>query len=75
MVGHSRLVKKGQERAREQGKQIGRPQDTGDTPEVFMGKHQDILDCLTKGQSVRNAAKITGKSTATVQKVKRMWEV
>lgn len=75
MVGHTRLVRKGLEKARTRGSRLGRPSDTGETADVFMGKHQDILDCLFNGGSVRNTAKITGKSTATVQKVKRLWEV
>jgi carboxylate-amine ligase len=38
--------------------------------EIFFQKHKDIARQLKAGQSVRNAAKITGKGVSTVQRVK-----
>ena len=38
----------------------------------FLVKHADIRRRLRKGQSVRNAAKITGKGISTVQRVKKV---
>jgi transposase len=35
-----------------------------------VAKHADIARALKAGQSVRNAAKITGKGASTVQRVK-----
>jgi DNA invertase Pin-like site-specific DNA recombinase len=66
----SERTKSGLQRAVRDGKILGRPQNSGDTPQRFLAKHADIQRCLLKGQSVRDTAKITGKSTATVQKVK-----
>lgn len=67
----SERTKSGLQRAVRDGKILGRPLNSGDTPQRFLAKHQDIQRCLSKGHSIRDTAKITGKSTATVQKVKR----
>jgi DNA invertase Pin-like site-specific DNA recombinase len=51
------------------GRAIGRP--TGSTLETadFLAKHKDIQKLLKSGQSIRNAAKISGKGGSTVQRV------
>ncbi len=53
-------------------KHIGRP--TGSTLDAseLLAKHPDIVRQLKAGQSVRNASKITGKATGTVQAVRRV---
>jgi uncharacterized protein YerC len=38
------------------------------------GKHADVVRRLKEGHSVRNTAKLTGKASATVLKVKRIVE-
>ncbi len=35
----------------------------------FLRKHSDVARLLKAGQSIRNAAKIAGKSLSTVQRV------
>jgi DNA invertase Pin-like site-specific DNA recombinase len=64
-------IKSGLAEARRKGRKLGRPKGTKETPAVFLEKHGDIVRQLRRGQSVRNTAKITGKGTSTVQRVKR----
>jgi transposase len=45
----------------------------GYTAERLLSMHADIVKQLRVGQSVRNAAKITGKGASTVQRVKAAW--
>jgi DNA invertase Pin-like site-specific DNA recombinase len=56
--------------ARRKGKTLGRPQGTGLTRSAFLEKHRDITRLLKAGQSIRNAAKISGKGLSTVQRVR-----
>jgi transposase len=49
---------------------LGRPKGTTLDRRVFLQKHKDVLRQLKAGQSVRNAAKITGRGVSTVQRVK-----
>jgi DNA invertase Pin-like site-specific DNA recombinase len=56
--------------ARRKGSTLGRPQGSTLATEDFIAKHRDIIRLLKAGQSVRNAAKITGKGASTVQRVK-----
>ena len=58
--------------AKRQGKYKGRQAGTAESRDKFLAKHQDIARQLKKGKSVRDIAKITSKSTGTVQKVKRL---
>lgn len=60
----------GLEEARRKGVTLGRPVGTTLDRETFLAKHKDIIRHLKTGQSVRNAAKITGKGFSTVQRVK-----
>jgi DNA invertase Pin-like site-specific DNA recombinase len=57
--------------ARRKGKTLGRPKGSALPPEGFLAKHSDVVRQLRAGQSVRNTAKITGKSEGTVLKVRR----
>lgn len=52
-------------------KKLGRPAGTKITEDQLLKQHKDIIRHLEKGQSIRNISKLTGKSTSTVQKVKR----
>jgi DNA invertase Pin-like site-specific DNA recombinase len=63
-------IKSGLAEAKRKGITLGRPRGTILTRDIFLQKHRDILRQLKTGQSVRNAAKITGKGVSTVQRVK-----
>jgi DNA invertase Pin-like site-specific DNA recombinase len=63
-------IKSGLAQAKRKGVELGRPKGTTLGREIFLQKHKDILRQLRRGQSVRNAAKITGKGVSTVQRVK-----
>lgn len=64
-------IRSGLAEARRKGRKLGRPKGTTESLEDFLAKHRDIVRQLRGGQSVRNTAKITGKGTSTVQRVKR----
>ena len=63
-------VVSGMEAARKKGIHLGRPKGSSESRETKEAKHKDILRCLRQGQSLRNTAKITGKSLATVKRTK-----
>jgi DNA invertase Pin-like site-specific DNA recombinase len=64
-------INSGLAEARRKGVRLGRP--TGSTLDAseLLAKHPDIVRQIRAGQSVRNASKITGKATGTVQAVRR----
>jgi DNA invertase Pin-like site-specific DNA recombinase len=63
-------IKSGLDEARRKGVKLGRPEGTSLDDRELVAKHADIARALKAGQSVRNAAKITGKGASTVQRVK-----
>jgi len=63
-------INSGLREARRKGVKLGRPKGTILDRKVFLQKHKDVLRQLKAGQSVRNAAKITGRGVSTVQRVK-----
>lgn len=63
-------INSGLAEARRKGVKLGRPEGTGLDAADLLAKHKDIVRALKGGQSVRNAAKITGKGVSTVQRVK-----
>jgi DNA invertase Pin-like site-specific DNA recombinase len=63
-------INSGLAEARRKGVTLGRPEGTTLDRETFLAKHKDVQKQLKAGQSVRNTAKITGKGTSTVQRVK-----
>ncbi len=63
-------INSGLAEARRQGVKLGRPQGSGLSSDDLLMKHRDIVKAIKAGQSVRNAAKITGKGPSTVQRVK-----
>jgi DNA invertase Pin-like site-specific DNA recombinase len=63
-------IKSGLREARRKGVKLGRPKGTTLDRKVFLEKHKEVLRQLKAGQSVRNAAKITGRGVSTVQRVK-----
>ncbi len=70
----SMRLKSGREKfIRENGySSLGRK--TGSTKDItkLLSEHADIVKFLRQGQSVRNTMKLTGKSSGTIQKVKRL---
>lgn len=63
-------INSGLAKARREGKTLGRPQGSTLKPTDFLANHKDVVKQLRAGQSIRNAAKITGKGVSTVQRVK-----
>src|SRR5205807_9300871 len=63
-------INSGLREARRKGVKLGRPKGTTLDRKVFLQKHKDVRRQLKAGQSVRNAAKITGRGVSTVQRVK-----
>jgi DNA invertase Pin-like site-specific DNA recombinase len=63
-------IRSGLEAAKDKGVKLGRPEGTKLETADFLAKHKDIQKLLKSGQSVRNAAKISGKGASTVQRVK-----
>ena len=63
-------INSGLREARRKGVKLGRPKGTTLDRKVFLQKHKNVLRQLKAGQSVRNAAKITGRGVSTVQRVK-----
>ena len=55
--------------ARRNGVKLGRPEGSGLDGAALLAKHKDVVKALKAGQSIRNAAKITGKGGSTVQRV------
>lgn len=70
----SKRVRSGMSEARKQGKHVGRPKGSTLDAAALVARHPDIARHLRAGHSIRHAAAITGKSTGTVQAVKRAME-
>lgn len=51
-------------------KKIGRPKGSSLSNEDLLDRHRDIVRLIRRGSSIRHTARIVGKGTATVQKVK-----
>ena len=62
-------IRSGIDAAKRKGVHCGRPVGSSLRREDFLRKHRDIARQLRAGQSVRNAAKITGKGISTVRRV------
>jgi DNA invertase Pin-like site-specific DNA recombinase len=63
-------IKSGLAEARRKGRTLGRPRGSALNTDELLTTHRDIVRKLKEGHSVRNTAKITGKSHSTVQRVK-----
>lgn len=57
--------------AKAKGKYTGRKLGSVQTTERMLQRHADVVKKLEKGLTIREIAQITGKSTATIQKVKK----
>ena len=65
-------INSGLAEARRKGVKLGRRPGSTSPPKDILADHQDIVRHLKAGQSVRNAAKLAGKSPSTVAKVKHL---
>lgn len=63
-------IKSGLDEARAKGVTLGRPKGTTTSHRDLLAKHRDIVKRLKDGASIRDTAKLTGKGTSTVQRVK-----
>lgn len=63
-------INSGLAKARREGRKLGRPEGSTLSPKEFLATHKDVVKQLRAGHSIRNTAKITGKSVSTVQRVK-----
>lgn len=68
-----RRLQSGYRYYRSQNGKVGRPKGKT-SKEELLAKHSDIVRQLKKSQSVRNTAKICGKSVSTTQRVKTALE-
>lgn len=71
-MNHTRLIRAGLKRARVKGMVLGRPVGTGESNGAFLMRHADIVSHLQGNQTIRNVARLTGKSSATVLKVRHL---
>lgn len=63
-------INSGLAEARRKGRTLGRPKGSAMDGAELLAKHPDVVRQLRAGQSIRNAAKITGKAKGTVERVK-----
>jgi DNA invertase Pin-like site-specific DNA recombinase len=54
------------------GGKLGRKEGSIKNDKTLLTEHSDIVKYLRQGQSVRNTMKLTGKSSGTIQKVKKL---
>lgn len=54
------------------GGKLGRKVGSEKEPKKLISEHADIVKFIKQGQSVRNIMKLTGKSSGTVQKIKKI---
>lgn len=65
-------IKEGVQIAREKGVYTGRKVGSVESKDEVLHKHKDIVKYLDQTMSIREINKLTGKSTATIQKVKKL---
>jgi len=63
-------IKSGLQERKRKGYTIGRKLGATETTDVFLNKYKDVIKYLKRGESIRWTANQTGKSIATVFKVK-----
>jgi DNA invertase Pin-like site-specific DNA recombinase len=64
-------IKSGYDSFRKNGGKVGRKNGFTKDKETLLNQHKDVVKYLRQGQSVRNTMKLTGKSSGTVQKIKK----
>ena len=65
-------IKSGYDNYRKSGGTVGRKKGYKKSDDNLLDEHRDIIKYIRQGQSVRNTMKLTGKSSGTIQKVKRL---
>ncbi len=65
-------VKSGYDNFRNSGGKVGRKEGYKKDTETLLTEHKDVVKLLKQGYSVRKAMKLTDKSSATVQKIKKI---
>ena len=56
----------------DEGGKLGRKVGYRKSNEAFIDENKDVIKFLKQEQSIRNIMKLTGKSSGTIQKVKRL---
>jgi DNA invertase Pin-like site-specific DNA recombinase len=64
-------IKSGYDSFRKNGGKVGRKNGFIKDKETLLNQHKDVVKYLRQGHSVRNTMKLTGKSSGTVQKIKK----
>lgn len=65
-------IKSGYDSYRKNGGKVGRKKGYSKDKETLLAEHKDVVKLLRKKLSVRNIMDITGKSSGTVQKIKKL---
>lgn len=65
-------IKSGYDNFRKGGGKVGRKKGFKKTDDELLKHHRDIVKYIRQGQSIRNTMKLTGKSSGTIQKIKRL---
>lgn len=65
-------IKSGYDTYRKNGGKVGRKEGYKKDKEALLAEHKDVVKLLRKKLSVRNIMDITGKSSGTVQKIKKL---
>lgn len=65
-------IKSGYDNFRKTGGKVGRKKGFKKSEENLLKEHKDVIKYLRQGQSIRNTMKLTGKSSGTVQKIKKL---
>ena len=65
-------LQSGRKRFIEKGGKLGRKVGSVKTEEQIRTEYRDVISLLRKGYSIRDVAKLSGKSVSTVQRVKRL---
>jgi len=66
-------IKSGYDNYRKTGGKVGRKKGFKKSDDDLLEEHKDIIKYLRQGQSVRNTMKLSGKSSGTVQKIKKLF--
>ena len=65
-------IKSGYDSYRKAGGKVGRKDGYRKDEKELLTDHKDVVKLLKQGLSVRKVMKLTGKSSGTVQKLKRL---
>lgn len=66
-------IKSGYDNYRKTGGKVGRRKGFKKSDDNHLEEHKDVIKYLRQGQSIRNTMKLTGKSSGTVQKIKKLF--